>query len=367
MIPSPLDRNDRRLKYGEIRFPDFEVSWAGENPWNGGYCFGTEDGKLIPTSIDSFRGLPPMLASDSGEAVNGVAFSRRVMMAVSTRSKVVFHEFNSPDLSDYKQFDFDGGAHGVISTTAGGFVAPLGIDGILSVDRSPGSNWSMRIFSSGNEKINFYNLVLLWGDGKKDVIVGAARDRGILSLVLAARDGRVTFESYRFFGMPGLDLVGVCSMSSPEWPNAAVGLGRDGSVHFCRDVLGDHPPHMFRFNKLQGAAYTILHHAGHLFILTNEALYTLPGLAARYLSGEFRGGRASVRESPLDAADIYLAHGRLLLVMADHVIDALVDDLVSEIDDASIGSLIQPTIDRIDAPWSVSSNLGWSHAVVDCV
>ena len=30
-----------------LRFPDQEITWAGECPWTGGFCFGTESGDLL--------------------------------------------------------------------------------------------------------------------------------------------------------------------------------------------------------------------------------------------------------------------------------------------------------------------------------
>src|SRR3954453_14673839 len=121
---------ERVFGTSEIRFPGFDISWAGlARPWREGFCFGSEDGRIKFAAFDSNEGPAPIIVVESREAINGVGFSGD-MIAVSTRAEVVFWQL-SESSEDYEKGTFTGGAHGVTVTPAGNFVAPLGIDGLL--------------------------------------------------------------------------------------------------------------------------------------------------------------------------------------------------------------------------------------------
>src|SRR5207302_10296307 len=115
MSPIQSTRTDHNVEVSEIRIPGFEISWAGQDPWNRGFCFGSEDGRIKFTKVDSLAGQGPFSAADSGEAINGVAFTNDVM-AVSTRSEVAFWSIPYSEKASIRFGEYDGGAHDVIST-----------------------------------------------------------------------------------------------------------------------------------------------------------------------------------------------------------------------------------------------------------
>src|SRR5947209_4116320 len=91
MILKKTDESGQRLPASMIRFPDFDISWAGENPWDQGFCFGSEDGQLLFRSVDGQNAKISKAVVKSGDPINGVAFLGTTT-AVSTRSEVVFFD-----------------------------------------------------------------------------------------------------------------------------------------------------------------------------------------------------------------------------------------------------------------------------------
>jgi len=65
MIPPLVERRS-------LRFPDHEITWAGECPWTGGFCYGTEGGKLLIVPNDGQDKFDLLSIKVSEEAVNDV-------------------------------------------------------------------------------------------------------------------------------------------------------------------------------------------------------------------------------------------------------------------------------------------------------
>ena len=116
----------------EIVVPGFDISWAGDRPWpwTPGYCFGSEDGRILFTDADGVGADARYEVSPSAESVNGITFAGD-LMAVSTRSDVTFLNVPRPGEDHVERSVYYGGAHGVEATHAGGIVAPMGRRGIL--------------------------------------------------------------------------------------------------------------------------------------------------------------------------------------------------------------------------------------------
>lgn len=106
--------NDGRLGLlqGKMRLPDFAVCWAGPDPFGPGFCFGTEDGKLVFADEGGTPVYAPFHASRSGEAINGVAGWGK-WIAVSTRQDVtVGSPFPTSDAKHIVRV-LPHGAHGI--------------------------------------------------------------------------------------------------------------------------------------------------------------------------------------------------------------------------------------------------------------
>ena len=176
-----------------------EFSWAGECPWTGGLGFGTYSGRLfMPLGVDQEVDLP---APISEEAVNEAAFAG-TLLGVSTRCDVSVLEL-SPTDRRIKRLGapFDGGAHGIVATAAGGFLAPLGPDGLLFLDADPGPDRRLRtrIGRIDSDALVLYKLrSLCTFGGRGEVFACAARRGGLLVLVLdrdAVRPPIVGYQS----------------------------------------------------------------------------------------------------------------------------------------------------------------------------
>jgi hypothetical protein len=333
------------IQFSTIRLPDFEISWAGENPWNGGLCFGSDDGRLKTTNLGNTQGPPITRVAESGEAINGVAFSGS-RMAVSTRSEVVLIDLGRPGSQQGTRTVFDGGAHHVIATTAGGFLAPLGVDGLLMTICEPGPVQLWKAFRLRERATNLYKLAHL----QNNRFICAARHDGCLVITLSP-DGPVNNRNFR---ASGLDVVDVCSLGSTQYPFRAAYLGADCSLYLSRDVLNGPPPQTLRFNKLRGVAYSLLCSQERLFLVTSEAIYVFPDLASTYLSGNYVGSPTRVKEIPLKAVDAYIAYDRLLIVMPDMAMMASVGELAGGVEIGGTSTSIWEAPKLSETDWEIS-------------
>jgi hypothetical protein len=193
----------------------------------------------------------------------------------------------------------------------------------------------MKLASPSDETLNFYKVVRLGKCGRGDAFACAVRQHGILGVTLSENIDLGSGDAHTF---PGLDVVSVCSLASPDWPLAAAGLGLDRTILLSRNVLEAQRPQTLRFDNLEGTAYTILSTNGHLFILTSTSLAIVLDVASSFLKGEALDGPTTIRQWPIRAVDIYLAYDRwLLLVLEDRVISVSIDRLVPRGDLGSNG------------------------------
>ena len=112
----------------------FEVSWVGECPWTNTLCLGGEDGQLLiesagPTEMGRRK---PWLMQVATDAINEAAFVGD-LIAVSSRNEVVVARRSTPEHDALDRYDlrFIGGAHGVVASRSGAFLAPIADQGLL--------------------------------------------------------------------------------------------------------------------------------------------------------------------------------------------------------------------------------------------
>src|SRR5262245_50477574 len=98
-----------------IRFPDFDVTWAGAHPLQEGFCFGSEKGELLITDESGNPLGKPGKAIASDEAINGVA-GVDGWIAVSTRTDVNFLQPQKGNNGSVQGLQAPVGAHDVIAT-----------------------------------------------------------------------------------------------------------------------------------------------------------------------------------------------------------------------------------------------------------
>ncbi len=303
----------------------------------------TTDGLVSPTKQ----------VTTSDESVNGVAFSGR-FMAVSTRCEVVFHDLD-PRFSEARPYLFNGGAHGILATSAGGFVAPLGMHGLLRVPEIGDLEARFLVNTIRDNPINLYQLALLHGDGTRDFIAAAARDDGIHTFDLNSEVNAGRPSSAVYFKVPGLDVVSLCSLESRDHPFSLAALGSDGSVHLFRDIQAREQPSSLRLDDLLGSPYSILHSKGHLFILTSKGFYSCPNLASQFLAKDLGGGLDRVKKLELRAVNIYAIDDEIAIEMANYLLVAKVNDLISEpapiMNTSSNGLKLEPVHHR----WTIAT------------
>jgi len=127
----PSNRSSIETVGKSFSFPDFAISWADKDPLGNAYYFGSEDGRLrIVSAVDHGRSLTKSFDRLS-ESINGIAIHGN-RIAASTRCEVIYLELNRRKGGTATRV-FEGGARGVIATPTGRFLAPLGVDGLLTI------------------------------------------------------------------------------------------------------------------------------------------------------------------------------------------------------------------------------------------
>jgi hypothetical protein len=274
----------RRPLFTPIRLKDFDVTWAGPAPAGPGFCFGSEDGRLLFTDE---RGVPvsdPGQGSDSGEAINGVAYSGE-WIAVSTRAGVMMGSLRQ-DKDRPDNVGLPVGAHGIATSPGGYFVAPLGRAGVMFVKAGSVASDPVGLLAPDRPGMCFYRVLALPGRNGCDLLVCACRQEGIG--ITEIEWGQETCNM-RVATFAGLDVVDVCAIVSDTESPAVAALGRDGTLIFTRDALRDEKPATIKFKAIQGTAYRLLSKGEHIFVLTSRGLYVLTKLAGRLAAGMPQG------------------------------------------------------------------------------
>jgi hypothetical protein len=294
------------------RFPDDEITWVGECPWTGNYCFGTENGNVLFYK-DNSGGPFTDRYEMAEEAINGVAFYKN-LIGVSTRGEVNIHRLLPGDGRFELIAAEPGGAHGISVTPDGLFVAPRGKAGLLRIQAGPNLPVRASFQDAKEATLNYYVLSSLGRSGNDDIFACAARTDGLLTITI---DKNAPTSSIVGMNSPKVDFVDVCSIHSPEWPFAVAALCLDRSLIFVRNVLSEEKPRSLRFEGFRGTPYSILSADGHLIVLTSQEIMILPNLASRYLNGEKLDCPMHYRKSPVQAVDAFIAHGNDLMILTD--------------------------------------------------
>jgi len=316
-----------------FRSPGPSFTWAGAVPGTKDLCFATEDGTLWMTKWGGTSGPPLISVVDCGEAINGVAFAGD-WVAVSTASEIVVTKFAQLKAPGPETFTYDGGAHGIIPDGRGGFLAPLGPNGLLSIEMSHEGPCLMREIRPTGRDLYFYKLARLGlTDEAGELFLAAGRTDGLLAIQMGPGAGQIV--DYRGKSLRNgldLDIVDACGLGDVKYPFAASCLGIDNSIHIGRDFRR---PDMTSLlcPEMRGTAYSILSVRGHLFILTSAGLYTFPNLSDQFLRGETIGGRIKVHFLPFDAVDCSAILGEYVLVVEAREVNViLVDEYLADLE-----------------------------------
>ena len=232
--------------------PEFEVSYAGANPFGEGYCYGSEDGALQFFDKNSNPLGPAIKTSVSGEAINSVV-GRGTWFATATRSEINFIGRSSTGKSEMHHLPF--GAHDMAVTPSGYFVAALGRLGLMfaAVDIAKQDFTIMN--PDGAEGLVAYSVMTLPADKEHDLIICAGRTAGILVGQWQAPHATTKMRTMSF---AGFDVIDICSIGTPEYPHAVAALDRNGSLVLANDIVSEEKPGTLKFDSVTGNAYRIV-------------------------------------------------------------------------------------------------------------
>jgi len=344
--------NSFNVPFEGIASPEgFDLCWAGPSPLTEGLCFGSVDGRLYFRN-KAGSGEPSSSMSGSvslgKEAINGVA---RVgtWIGVSTRSDINFWPLPGTIGGHADGFSAPVGAHDIVATESGFFIAPMGDAGIMTASVTGEREPLITVHNDERNGSYVYKIACLRESSSAEVLACAIRTRGIAVGTFSdpQKLQRMTTATFH-----GLDVVDVCPLAAGT--RAAAALARDGSVILFEDVMSQSRPLTMKFKKVQGIAYRLLCYRGEIYVLTSKALYVLGKLAARFLNGEMRSGVVThILNLQMEAVDLNIAEGGLLLVVMDHEVRIFNGDLIhgSVPKDDSDGSAEEYRSAVLDREW----------------
>ena len=296
---------------------NFEVSWAGALEPDK-IRLGSTDcrlGFLLPSTGEMYTARP---LTPEGAAVNGVALMDQ-FIAVSTRNEIVVQS-REPSVENFrpKTYVTERGSHGIVATTSGWFVAPVGIEGLLVFDPRLGDTNPISMVTDTPGEAYYYRTVNLGPTLQGDLLTIALRRGGF---------GRVTISESgilgpaRFFNHPNLDVIDVCRWTNivePDHPGMAA-LGRDGSVHFLKDEIEERV-RSISFKEFVGKGQRILASHGYLFLLFSHCLYILTDVPSCLYSRAKNPVELTGWSLSLEAVDITIAGDKLLVILHDDIV-----------------------------------------------
>jgi hypothetical protein len=338
-------------KYSDL--PD--VTWIGPNSRTPGLILGFDNGSIIFTDAATGHASNPQQVSPSGEAINGIAAVGAASLAVSTRSEVSF--FQASSSVGPARVHFPGGAHGVVATKSGSYVAPLGPKGLLIVRPTNGFFQRMEVTKGTEGKLYFYRAAALHDQLGTETLIFANRKNGVgLSVFNSDERSRVVHT----MGFEGIDVVDVCGVATGSL--SAVAVSKTADLLWINDTSKNTAPVIIRPTHVEGAVYRVLATSRHLFVLTSKALYIWFDLVDRARAGQFASPDMVRLVLPIDAVDASLLDDQyLLLVMGVNAVTSLAiadiegqlsgkpaTDFMSSI---SSGSFEKTSLDDIDQDW----------------
>jgi hypothetical protein len=324
--------NERSITGIGHHIPDEEISWAGTCPWTGELCFGTESGRLYLMPKGSGN-LPPETVNGLqifDDSINGVAFSGD-LIGISSRGAVTVGRRDADNGLELHEPFYSGGAHGIVPMSPGGFISPLGSDGLLFITYE-NNKIRAKIGKIEGGSPDLYRLSPLGRTDSGQVFACAARDSGLLAITVQQGRAKPPTAGHRF---NDIDFIDVCSLKSASDPLAVVALNIDGSLLLVRDVLEDEAPVTLTFDGPQGTAYSVLSAQGHIFTLSSTELVFFPNLGRDFLAGKSLDHSANAWVMPVKAVEAFLDDEAAVIVIEGekaiaHDIASMVAEVVSQ-------------------------------------
>ncbi|MBX9582199.1 MAG: hypothetical protein K2X87_17985 [Gemmataceae bacterium] len=284
-----------------------------------GFCFGSEDGRLLLTDENGLVLGDPVQAVTSREAVNDVV-RHGDYLAVSTRADITFMTASTDE--SLRRSLLSIGAHGLAVTRTGVFVASAGRPGWVFAEPPRGGRAEPVATQIDWPDTYMYRTVVLDDGRGNDVLACAMRKAGVGAARFNGAKGGLSLGQLTYPSFVAADL---CGIGGPADPLAVAAAGLDGTLVFYRDVLTDRDPQAWRMTTIEGEVYRIMACHGHLAVLTSRALYLLPDVVTEFLSAVGRPLPARGFVIPVKAVDANAVADRYILVVKDDNIVLRVD------------------------------------------
>jgi hypothetical protein len=340
-----------------------DVTWVGPNPFARGLCFGFDNGAIVFSDTATGHVGKPQQISPSGDAINGIAAIGTSSLAVSTRSDVSFIQFKSP--TDHPRAVFAGGAHGVVATRSGYFVAPLGPKGLLVVKPTNDPQQRMEMAEGTEGRLYFYRMAALHDGNGNETLVFDNRKNGVGLSVFKGAERR---RHVHAMGFESIDVVDVCTVT----PNslAAIAITKTAELLWIRDTSKRDDPIVTKLTGLNGPVYRVLATPNHLFVLSSKALYAWINFVARARAGRFISPDMVRLELPVEAADMFVIEDTILLLVMG--VNAITTLAIADLERQSAGEgVTQPkpeiTFSRQDNAGLIEMTPAWQTTEVEQV
>lgn len=299
-----------------------DITWVGKNPFNDGLCLGFDNGTIVLSVTKTGYMTTPQPISPSESAINAVAAIGKRSLAVSTRSDVTFVQVLSP--VETTRTVFPGGAHGVVATKSGYFVAPLGPKGLLFLKPTDDERQMMQVVDGAEGKLYFYRMVALDDGNGKETLVFANRREGIGLSVFNAEDNRQGIHAMKF---EGIDVIDVCGVAPGSL--SAIAISKKAELLWIKDTSKKEDPIALMLGGVEGRVCRVLATPLHLFVLSSKALYVWSNLVDRVLFGNTSAPKSLPLVIPMEAVDMTLIDGKYLMLVlaANGILNPSIADL----------------------------------------
>lgn len=303
-----------------------DVTWVGRNPFTQGLCFGFDNGGVVFTDDSAGYVSKMQIISPAGDAINGVAAIGTSSLAISTRSEVTLIQFKGP--FDNMRAVFPGGAHGVVATQSGYFVAPLGPKGLLVVKPTNDDEQRMGLVGGAEGGLYFYRAAALHDEVGNETLVFANRKNGV---GLSVFNGSESRHHVHTMGFEGIDVVDVCAVM----PNSlsAIAITKTAELLWIQDTSKCDDPIVIKMTAIDGPVYKVLATPDHLFVLSSKGLYAWVNLIACARTGRFVSPDMMRLVLPIAAIDMAVIDNKVLLLVMG--VNAITSIAIADIENQS--------------------------------
>lgn len=292
-----------------------DVTCVGPSPFENVLCLGFEDGSMRFLDLERREWSIPHPLSPSQEAVNGFAAIPGKSLAVSTPAQVSFLQF-LPDRPIISHFPH--GAHGVIATHSGTYVAPLGHTGLLFVQPTPDGIQEMFVAKPTEQNLYCYHTLVLHDGAGNEYLTIAHRDGGIGICPYTSRS-IMRFTDFKD------DIVDLCLVSDRSLE--LIAIASSGELYYIADVSTVKLLTATLPELVGQQVYSVSVISDHVVIQTSRKIYLYEQLVQHLRTGYQSGHHQNqyhVHTLPLETTQLFIHdHEYILAVLGENAVETL--------------------------------------------